>query len=275
MSEERPADGVDPSADVHPSAVVAPGARVGAGARIGPLCVLGPQVTLEEGVELKSHVAVDGDTRIGARTVVYPFASLGHAPQDLKYRGEPTRLEIGADNRIREHVTMNPGTEGGGGLTKVGSNGLFMVGVHVGHDCQVGDGVVFANNATLAGHVKVADFAILGGLSAVHQFTRIGAHAMVGGMSGVEKDVIPFGSVLGNRAALGGLNIIGLKRRGFDRETIQGLRRAYDLLFYGDGVLMERLEHVDATYPDLEPVQEIVRFIRADSSRSFCTPRDA
>ncbi|MEO1329591.1 MAG: acyl-ACP--UDP-N-acetylglucosamine O-acyltransferase [Pseudomonadota bacterium] len=259
---------------IHPTAIVDPGAQIGEDVRIGPYCVVGADVRLGDRVTLKSHVAVDGVTEIGAETVVYPFASIGSAPQDLKYRGERTQLIIGRGNRVREHVTMNPGTEGGGGVTRIGDGGLFMVGAHVGHDCQVGDNVILANNATLAGHVQVGDFAVLGGLCAVHQFTRIGGHSMVGGMTGVEKDVIPFGSVLGNRAALGGLNVIGLKRRGFDRETIHALRRAYDLLFYGDGVLADRVAVVAETYPDVAPVQEIVSFVRADTNRSFCTPRD-
>lgn len=260
---------------IHPTATVDPAAEIGEGVVIGPYCSVGPEVVLGPRVELISHVVVAGWTEIGAETRIFPFASIGTEPQDLKYRGERTRLVIGARNRIREGVTMNPGTEGGGGVTRVGSDGLFMVGAHVGHDSQVGDHVILANNATLAGHVTLEDYAFLGGLSAVHQFCRIGAHAMVGGMTGVEKDVIPFGMVIGNRAALGGLNIVGLRRRGFDRETIHALRRAYDLLFYGDGVLMERLEHVEQTYPDVEPIQRISAFIRADSSRSFCTPRDA
>ncbi len=260
---------------IHPTAVVDPAASIGAGVVIGPLCVVGPEVTLGDGVELKAQVVVSGWTTIGAGTWVYPFASIGSDPQDLKFKGERTQLVIGERNRVREHVTMNPGTEGGGGVTRVGSDGLFMMGSHIGHDSKVGDNVILANNATLAGHVTVEDFAFLGGLSAVHQFCRIGAHAMVGGMTGVEKDVIPFGMVIGNRAALGGLNIVGLRRRGFDRETIHALRRAYDLLFYGDGVLASRLELVEQTYPDIEPVQHILEFIRADSSRSFCTPRDA
>ncbi len=260
---------------IHPTAVVDPAARLGVDVTIGPFSVVEADATLGDRVEIKSHVAISGLTEIGDETVVYPFASIGSAPQDLKYKGERTRLVIGARNRIREHVTMNPGTEGGGGLTEVGDGGLFMMGAHVGHDCRVGDNVILANNATLAGHVRVGDFAVLGGLCAVHQFCRIGAHSMVGGMTGVEKDVIPFGSVLGNRAALGGLNVIGLKRRGFDRETIHALRRAYDLLFYGDGVLADRVTVVAETYPDVAPVQEIVAFVRADSSRSFCTPRDA
>ena len=262
-------------ADIHPTAVIQDGAVIGEGVKIGPYCVVEHDVTLKARVELKAHVVVSGWTEIGEDTVIYPFASIGAAPQDLKYRGERSRLIIGARNRIRETVTMNIGTEGGGGLTRVGDDGLFMAGVHVGHDSLIGDRVIMANNATLAGHVTVENYAFLGGISAVHQFTRIGAHAMIGGMTGVEKDVIPFGSVLGNRAALGGLNVIGMKRRGFDRETIQALRKAYDQLFYGDGVLAERVGRVSEAFPEVEPVQEIIRFIRADSSRSFCTPRDA
>ena len=263
------------SAAIHPTAVIEDGAEIGDGASIGPFCVVGGEVSIGARVVLKSHVAVDGWTTIGAETTVFPFASIGAIPQDLKFKGERTRLEIGARNRIREHVTINTGTEGGGGVTRIGDGGLFMTGSHVGHDCLVGDGVVFANNATLAGHVTVEDHVVLGGLCAVHQFCRIGRNAMVGGMSGVEKDVIPFGSVLGNRAALGGLNLIGLKRHGFGREVIQDLRRAYDMLFYGDGVFAERVLLVAEAYPETDPVQEILRFIQAPSQRSFCTPRDA
>ena len=219
---------------IHPTAVIEDGAKIGLDVKIGPFCVIGAQVTLDDGVELVSHVAVAGNTTIGAGTRIWPFASIGHQPQDLKFTGEESYLEIGTGNMIREHVTMNPGTAGGGLYTRVGNNGLFMMGSHVGHDCQLGDNVIMANNATLAGHVELGDFAFMGGLSAVHQFVRIGPHAMVGGMSGVEKDVIPFGSVIGNRADLGGLNIIGLRRRGFDRAAIHGLRDAYRAIFYGD-----------------------------------------
>ncbi|MEL6280257.1 MAG: acyl-ACP--UDP-N-acetylglucosamine O-acyltransferase [Pseudomonadota bacterium] len=261
-------------AEIHPTAVVADGASIGSGCKIGPFCVVGPCVQIAEKVELISHVAVQGLTEIGEETRIFPFASIGSEPQDLKYAGEQSRLKIGARNRIREHVTMNPGTAGDRMLTTVGSGGLFMMGAHVGHDCQVGDNVILANNATLAGHVAIGDFAVLGGLCAIHQFCRVGAHAMVGGMSGVEKDVIPFGSVIGNRAALGGLNVIGLRRRGFDRQTIHALRSAYETLFFGEGVLSERVDPVAEAYADIEPVQEIIRFIRADTSRSFCTPRD-
>ncbi|MCI4663066.1 MAG: acyl-ACP--UDP-N-acetylglucosamine O-acyltransferase [Neomegalonema sp.] len=260
-------------AEIHPTAIVDPEAQIAPGARIGPYCVIGAHASVAAGVELMSHVVVEGRTSIGEGCKVFPFASLGSVPQDLKYAGEPTRLEIGARNTIREHVTMNLGTEGGGGVTRVGEGGLYMVGVHVGHDCQVGDGVILANNATLAGHVEVQDHAVLGGLCAVHQFTRIGAHAMVGGMSGVEKDVIPFGSVIGNRAELGGLNLVGMKRRGFDREAMHAVRRAYDMLFFGEGVLSERVALVREAFSAVPAVMMIVDFIEGDSARSFCTPR--
>ncbi len=260
---------------IHPTAIVEEGARIGSGVRIGPYSVVGPDVELGDGVELVSHVAVAGHTRIGTGTRIWPFASIGHRPQDLKYAGEISYLEIGARNMIREHVTMNPGTTGGGLTTRVGDGGLFMMGAHVGHDCQLGDNVIMANNATLAGHVEIGDFAFLGGLCAVHQYVRIGAHSMVGGMSGVEKDVIPFGTVIGNRAELGGLNIIGMRRRGFDRETIRALRDAYREVFYGPGSLHERAAAAGQRHPDAAPVQEMVAFILADTSRNFCTPRDA
>ena len=260
---------------IHPTAIVDPAARIGAGVSIGPYCVIGPDVALGDGVTLESHVVVAGHTAVGEGTRIWPFASIGHQPQDLKFSGEVSYLEIGARNMIREHATMNPGTEGGGSYTRIGDGGLFMMGTHVGHDCHVGDNVILANNATLAGHVRVGDCAVLGGLSAVHQFVRIGPHAMVGGMSGVEKDVIPFGSVIGNRADLGGLNIIGLRRRGFDRETIHALREAYRQIFSGDGSLSERAEAVAKSLGDVEPVREMTDFILADSSRHFCTPRDA
>ncbi|MGE5270593.1 MAG: acyl-ACP--UDP-N-acetylglucosamine O-acyltransferase, partial [Thiohalocapsa sp.] len=207
---------------IHPTAVVDAGARLADDVVIGPYCVIGAQVSLLAGVALKSHVVIDGRTTIGARTRIFPFASIGHETQDLKYKGEPSTLEIGHDNTIREHVTINPGTEGGGMVTCVGSHCLLMVGAHVAHDCQIGDHVILVNNATLGGHVVVEDYAILGGLSAVHQFVRIGRHAMIGGMSGVERDVIPYGLVMGDRARLTGINLIGMQRRGFSREAIQG-----------------------------------------------------
>ena len=259
---------------IHPTAIVEDGARLAGDVTIGPYCTVGPQVTLAEGVELVSHVALAGRTSVGAGTRIWPFASIGHQPQDLKYRGEESWLEIGAGCMIREHVTMNPGTAGGGLHTRVGSDCLFMMGCHVGHDCRIGDHVVMANNAILGGHVEVGEFAFLGGLSAVHQYVRIGAHAMVGGMSGVDKDVIPYGSVIGNRAELGGLNLVGLKRRGFGRDTIHALRGAYRMIFEGEGTLAERAARAGEAYAEVEPVQQMVAFIRAGSSRNLCTPRD-
>ena len=220
---------------IHPTAIVAPGAELAETVSIGPYCVIGSDVRLGERVELLSHVVVEGRTSVGEGTRIFPFASIGHQPQDLKYHGEPSTLEIGSNNQIREYVTIQPGTEGGGMLTRVGDNCLFMASAHVAHDCIVGDNVIMANNATLAGHVVVGEYAFLGGLSAVHQFVRIGKHAMVGGMSGVEADIIPFGMVIGNRAYLSGLNIVGLKRRGFSRDEIHALRNAYRLLFGPEG----------------------------------------
>lgn len=257
---------------IHPSAIVDPLAQLADTVKVGPFCIVGPNVVLGENVELLSHVVVEGRTSVGAGTRIFPFASIGHQPQDLKYHGEPSRLEIGANNQIREYVTMQPGTEGGGMLTKVGDNCLFMASAHVAHDCILGNNVIMANNATLAGHVTVGDFAFCGGLSAVHQFVRIGKHAMIGGMSGVEADVIPFGMVIGNRAHLNGLNIVGLKRRGFSRDDIHRLRNAYRLMFAPEGTLQERLADVEEQFKDHAVVMEIVAFIRDESSRSLCTP---
>lgn len=259
--------------EIHNTAIVDSKAELGNGVKIGPYCVVGAGVKLGDGVRLVSHVVVEGLTTIGANTVIYPFASIGHKPQDLKYHGEPSTLEIGENNQIREHVTMNPGTEGGGMVTRVGNNCLFMVGSHVAHDCMVGNNVIMANNATLAGHVTVGDFAIIGGLSAVQQFVRIGAHAMIGGMSGVESDVIPYGMVKGERAHLAGLNIVGLERRGFGREDIQLLRNAYRMLFASEGTMAERLDDVAELYASHPLVKNIVEFIRNRSGRPLCQPQ--
>ena len=261
--------------DIHPTAVVENGARLGEGVRIGPYTIVGGDVTLGDGCVLHGHVVLGGRTTVGARTQIFPFASIGLRPQDLKYKGEPSVLEIGADNVIREHVTMNPGTEGGGMATRVGDGCLFMVGSHVAHDCSVGNSVIMANNATLAGHVAVQDFAVLGGLSAVHQFVRIGRFAMVGGMTGVERDVIPFGSVMGDRARLSGINVVGMKRRGLSRDEIHDVRKAYRLLFASEGTFQERLDEVAEEFTTSAPVMEIVDFIRSDSSRKICQPDDA
>ena len=259
--------------EIHATAIIEPSAEIGENVFIGPYCCVGGEVTLSDGVRLTSHVVVAGRTTIGPNSHLYPFASIGHQPQDLKYQGEPSRLEIGANNIIREHVTMNPGTEGGGMITHIGNNCLFMVGAHVAHDGNIGSHVIFANNATVGGHVTVEDYAILGGLSAVHQFVRIGRHAMVGGMSGVEQDVIPYGSVIGNRARLAGLNIVGLRRRGFSRNDIADLRKAYRLMFAEEGSMAERLNDVTEMYKDNLAVMDIVEFIRSDSNRAICQPR--
>jgi UDP-N-acetylglucosamine acyltransferase len=261
---------------IHPTAIIEDGAQLAANVVVGPYCTVGPSVILGEGVELFSHVVLAGRTTVGPGTRIWPFASIGHQPQDMKFRGEESWLEIGAHCTIREHVTMNPGTMGGGLYTRVGANGLFMMGCHVGHDCQIGDNVIMANNATLAGHVEIGEYAILGGLSAVHQFVRIGAHAIVGGMSGVDRDVIPYGSVIGNRAELGGLNLIGLKRRGFDRDTIHALRGAYRIIFHSEieRTLAERAALASVEYADFEPVKRLADFICSDTTRNLCMPRD-
>ena len=262
-------------AQIHPTAIVESGAKLGAGVKIGPYCVVGPEVTLGDECELISHVVVAGRTTIGPRTRIFPFASIGHQPQDLKYKGEPSTLTIGSDCIIREGVTMNPGTAGGGLQTVVGNNCAFLANSHVGHDCRVGNNVIFSNNVMLAGHCTVWDYAILGGGAAVIQFARVGAHSFLGGMSGLENDLIPYGMAVGNRAHLSGLNIVGLQRRGFSREMIHDLRRAYRLLFAAEGTLKERVDDVAAEFADHPLVQEIVAFIREGGKRSICTPRDS
>lgn len=264
---------IDATAEIHPTAVIHEGAAVGAGCRIGPYSVIGGAVTLGAGVVLHSHVVVEGRTTIGEGTVVFPFASLGHQPQDLKYAGEPVELVIGARNTVREHVTMNPGTAGGGGITRVGDGCLFMMATHVAHDCTIGDGVIMANNATLAGHVEIGDQSILGGLSAVHQFVRIGRGAMIGGLAGVVADVIPYGSVIGERAHLAGLNLVGLKRRNAGRDAIHGLRAAFAEMFEGgEGTLQDRARGAGERHAGNPLVGEVVDFIVGGSSRSFTVP---
>jgi UDP-N-acetylglucosamine acyltransferase len=260
---------------IHPTAIIEKGASLGSDVKIGPYCVIGANVKLGNGVELKSHVAVDGHTTIGDETMVFPFASLGHAPQDLKFSGEKSELIIGKKNKIREHVTMNPGTKGDKMKTVVGDNCLFMMSSHVAHDCIVGNNVIMANNATLAGHVEVGDFAIIGGLSAIHQFVRIGPFAMIGGMSGVEYDVIPFGLVKGERAHLAGLNYVGLERRGFTKEQVQVLLKAFRQLFEGAGTLAERTEKVANDYRSEQAVMRIIDFMRAKEGRSLLQPKAA
>jgi UDP-N-acetylglucosamine acyltransferase len=259
---------------IHPTAIVEDGAKLGDGVAIGPFSIVGANVSLGDGVELASHVVVTGRTTIGARTRIFPFASIGHQPQDLKYKGEPSTLDIGTDCMIREGVTINPGTEGGGMKTTVGNRCAFLANSHVGHDCHVGNNVIMSNNVMLAGHVDVGDFAILGGGAAVIQFARVGAHSFLGGMSGLEQDLIPYGMALGNRAYLSGLNIVGLQRRDFSRSQIHDLRRAYRALFAQEGTLLERVADVAEEFKDHPTVMEIVAFIKAGGKRSMCTPKN-
>ena len=256
---------------IHPSAVIEPGAEIGPGVSIGPFCVIGSQVRLAAGVELKSHVVIAGDTSVGEGTVIFPFASIGQDPQDLKFKGEHTRLEIGARNRIREYVTMNPGTEGGGAVTRVGDDGLFMANCHVAHDCQIGNRVILANSVAIAGHCILEDEVIVGGLSGVHQFVRIGHGAMIGAVTMVTADVIPHGLVQGPRGVLDGLNLVGLKRRGADRGDLHALR---DLLHdLGTGSFRDSARARADEGSDNKYVREVLDFILGPSDRSFLAPR--
>ena len=256
--------------DIHPSAIVEDGAVIGAGCVIGPFCLVGPRVVLGERVTLKSHVVVTGDTHIGADTTVFSFAVIGEIPQDLKFGGEDTRLRIGARGRIREHVTVNCGTAGGGGLTRIGDDCLLMAGCHVAHDCMVGDRVIVVNSSAVAGHCVLEDDVIVGGLSGIHQFVRIGQGAIIGALSMVTADVLPHGLVMGPRATLEGLNLVGLKRRGMARADIKALRDAYAVLKDGEGTFHARAERLSGR--DSAAVQQVLAFIMADSDRSFLTP---
>ena len=258
---------------IHPSAVIEEGAIIGANCKVGPFCHIGAQVRLGDGVELFSHVVIAGDTIIGDETRIWPFASIGHQPQDLKFAGEASRIEIGARCMIRESVSMNPGTEGGGGLTSIGDDCLFMLGTHVGHDCRVGNRVIMANNASLAGHVIVEDDVIIGGLSGIHQFCKIGKGAVIGAVCMVTNDVIPYGAVIGERPDLSGLNLVGLKRRGIDKSTINGLRAAFGDVFAESGNLKDRVAHARKEYTGNALVTEVLDFLEADSNRSFLIPR--
>jgi UDP-N-acetylglucosamine acyltransferase len=262
------------SARVHAAAFVDAKAELGEDVEIGPGCFVGPHVTIGARTKLVAHVFIDGHTSIGPDCEIYPFAALGAPPQDLSYKGEPTRLEIGARNVIREHVTMHRGTVRGRSVTKVGDQGLFMGNSHIAHDCIVGDHVIMAQTATIGGHVRIGDWAFLGGLCGVHQYCRIGRHAFVGASALMTTDLIPYGSAIGNHAHLGGLNVVGLKRRGFSREQIHDLRAAYRLLFAEEGTFQERLEDATQDYAGNAEVMEILDFIRAESSRPLCMPRD-
>ena len=257
---------------IHQTAIIEDGAELGEGVAVGPYCHIGARVRLGDRCVLHSHVSLSGDTEIGEGAVIYPFAALGGPPQHLAYRGEETKLIIGAGNIIREHVTMNCGTVEGGGVTRVGASGLFMTGSHVAHDCQVGDHAIFANGSCIGGHVILGDHVFMGGLSAVHQRTRIGSFAFVGGCAAVTSDIIPYASVMGNHARLNGLNLIGMKRRGMSRESIHLLRNAYKALFNDEGSFKERLEHVREAYAHSEEAMRIVAFIDQTAARSLMTP---
>ena len=259
---------------VHPTAIVAPGAQLGQGVKIGPYCIVGEFVVLHDNVELISHVSVDGHTEIGADTRIFPFASVGHVPQDLKYHGEASRLVIGERCTIRESVTLNPGTENGGMLTQIGNDCLIMANAHVAHDCIVGNNVIMANYVGIAGYCHVGDNVIFGGICVVHQFTRIGNHAFIGAQSMIDGDVIPYGMAVGNRASLAGLNLVGLKRRKFDREAIHRLRAAYRMIFSNEGTLRERVEDAAELFKDDKLVQDVVAFIGAASDRPILMPRN-
>ena len=256
---------------IHPTAIIDPNAQLGNNVKIGPYSVVGPNVKLGDNVELKSHVVVEGYTTVGEGTVIYPFASIGHDPQDLKFHGEKSELIIGKNNKIREHVTMNPGTESGGMKTVIGDNCLFMMSTHVAHDCILGNNVIMANNATLGGHVVVGDHVLIGGLAAVHQFIRIGSYAVIGGMSGVESDVIPYGRVKGERAFLAGLNLIGLERNGFTKDQVKNLQRAFNQLFGDEGTMDQRIEMVSSDFND-EAVRQIIEFARGKDRFPLCAP---
>lgn len=263
---------IDPSARIHPSAVIERGAGIGAGASVGAFSLIGPEVTLAAGVDVRSHAVVTGWTQVGEDTVIFPFASIGEVPQDLKFAGERTRLVIGARNRIREHVTMNAGTEQGGGETVIGDDGLFMAGCHIAHDCRIGNRVIVVNQSAVAGHCMIEDDVIVGGLSGIHQWVRIGQGAIIGALSMVTNDVVPYGLVQGPRAELDGLNLVGLKRRGVGRADIQALRAALLTLKQGEGTFLERARRLSEE-SDSEYVQRMVAFITGASDRSFLVPK--
>ena len=263
---------VDPSASVHPSAVVEPGAVIGAGCSIGPFALIGPEVVLGAGVVVKSHAVVTGWTEVGAGTVIFPFACVGEVPQDLKFKGERTRLIVGARCRIREGATLNTGTAGGGGLTQVGDDCLLMTGAHVGHDAIVGNRVILANQVAIAGHCQIGDDVIIGGLSGIHQWVRIGRGAIIGAVTMVTNDVLPYGLVQGPRGVLDGLNLVGLKRRGVERGDITAMRAAFQMLAQGEGSFLDRARRL-AEETDSAFVREMTDFILSASDRSFLTPK--
>ena len=256
---------------IHKTAIVDSKAKISSSVNIGPYCVIGPNVEINENVKIYSHVNISGNTKIGKGNKIYPFASIGNDPQDLKYNGEKTKLIIGDNNKIREYVTINPGTEGGGGLTKIGNDCLFMISSHIAHDCQVGNNVIIANNVPLGGHAIIEDNVVIGGNSAVQQFTRIGKMAMVGGMTGVLHDVIPYGLSIGNRNYLQGLNLIGLRRANFNNKDILGLTEAYKEIFATKN-LSDNLSKLNGEFKENRLVKDVIKFITKDKKRSICTP---
>ncbi len=262
------------ASNIHATAIVDPQAIIGRDVKIGPFCIVGPEVILGDNTELKSHVVIEGKTRIGNNNTIYPFASIGQPPQIIKYEGEKSEVVIGNDNIIREYVTIQAGSKGGGMVTTIGNNGLFMVGVHIGHDCRVGNNVIFANYVSLGGHVIVGDYAIIGGLSAVLQFVRIGEHSMIGGISAVVRDLIPFGLASSERAALEGINLVGMKRRGFDQQETLEATRAVEEIFVGEGIFADRIHLVSKKYKGNSIVAQIVEFLQQDTTKAFCQPRD-
>ena len=256
---------------IHKTSVIDPRSKIGNSVKIGPYAVIGPNVEIGNNVEIHSHVNISGNTKIGDETKIFPFASIGTDPQDLKYKGEDTKLEIGKNNKIREYVTINPGTSGGGGLTKIGNNCLLMISSHIAHDCQIGNNVIIANNVPLGGHVIIEDNVVIGGNSAVQQFTRIGKLAMIGGMTGVLHDVIPFGLSIGNRNYLQGLNLIGLRRSNYKTKDILGLTEAYKEIFLTKN-FNENLSKLNGAFKENPLVKEIINFIVKGKKRSICTP---
>ena len=256
---------------IHKTAIIDSKAKISENVEIGPFTVIGPNVEIKEGTVVQSHVSITGFTKIGSNNRIYSFASIGNDPQDLKFQGEETKLEIGDDNKIREYVTINPGTKGGGGLTKVGNNCLFMVSAHIAHDCFVGNNVILANNVPLGGHAHIGDNAIIGGNSAVQQFTRVGKSAMIGGMCGVVRDIIPYGIAHGNRSILQGLNLIGLRRKNIPNKEIMTLSEAYKEIFKNEN-LTENLSNLSKDFKNNQLVVEVVEFIEKDKKRPICTP---
>ena len=256
---------------IHKTAVIDPKAKLHSSVKVGPYSVIGAKVEIDENTEVQSHVSIVGNTKVGKNNKIYPFASIGNDPQDLKFQGEKTKLEIGNNNKIREYVTINPGTKGGGGITKLGNNCLIMVSAHIAHDCFVGDNVILANNVPLGGHAHIEDNVIIGGNSAVHQFTRVGRSAMIGGMCGVVRDIIPYGIAHGNRSILQGLNLIGLRRKNIPNKDIKILSDAYKEIFKNEN-LTENLNNLSKELRQYELVNEVVGFIEKDKKRPICTP---